>query len=222
MNQPPPVVVFDFDLTLTRWDTADRFFRWLLRRSPPRLALLAIALPVLAPMLAFKRTRRWPIHAAVWIATLGRSVADLERLAHTHVEAVYAGGEPVFVDAGLARLREHLAQGHAVVIATGCMELLARVFLRRAGFGEVALVASTLRPWYGGLANDRHCFGANKVPMLAERGFAPPWDIGYTDHHCDLPVLRHCRQWYLVSPRAECLARIQQALAAEAAILAWR
>ena len=222
MTPAPPVVVFDFDLTLTRWDTADRFFRWLLRRSAWRLALLILALPVLAPMLLLKRTRRWPIHAAVWLATLGRSLADLERLAQAHVEAVHAGIEPAFADAGLARLQEHLDQGHRVVIATGCVDMLARAYLHRAGFGHVALVASSLRPLLGGLATHRHCFGANKLPMLAERGFAPPWDIGYTDHHCDLPVLRHCRQWYLVSPKAECLARIQQALAADAAILAWR
>ena len=42
-----PVVVFDFDLTLTYWDTADRFFRWLLRREPWRLLVVALALPVL-------------------------------------------------------------------------------------------------------------------------------------------------------------------------------
>ena len=34
------VVVFDFDLTLTRWETASRFFKGLLRRQPWRIAVL--------------------------------------------------------------------------------------------------------------------------------------------------------------------------------------
>ena len=37
------VVVFDFDLTLTRWETAGRFFKGLLCRQPWRLAALIVA-----------------------------------------------------------------------------------------------------------------------------------------------------------------------------------
>jgi phosphatidylglycerophosphatase C len=218
--QDPVVVVFDFDLTLTRWDTADRFFRWLLKRSAWRLALIVLALPFVAPLLLSATTRKWPIRFAVWVATLGRSDDDLARLVGEHVDAVFA--EPVFLEDGLAQLRSHLAQGHRVVIATGCLEPLARTLLQRAGFGHVPLVASTLRPFLGGRVRDRHCFGANKVPMLSERGFAPPWDVAYTDHHADLPVLQLSRVRFLVSPKRDCLARIERALAAKATVLAWR
>jgi hypothetical protein len=38
MVRAAPVVVFDFDLTLTRGDTAERYFRWLLRRDACRSA----------------------------------------------------------------------------------------------------------------------------------------------------------------------------------------
>lgn len=41
------VVVFDFDLTLTRWETGRRFFKGLLRRQPWRLGALIVALPLL-------------------------------------------------------------------------------------------------------------------------------------------------------------------------------
>ena len=58
------VVVFDFDLTLTRWETARRFFKGLLRRQPWRLAALIVALPLLAPMLLVPRTRRLQIGRA--------------------------------------------------------------------------------------------------------------------------------------------------------------
>lgn len=51
MTNSAPIVVFDFDLTLTRWDTADHFFRWLIRRTWWRLAMVCIALPAPGPLL---------------------------------------------------------------------------------------------------------------------------------------------------------------------------
>jgi phosphatidylglycerophosphatase C len=222
MSADARVVVFDFDLTLTHWDTADRFFRWLLGRSRWRLALVLLPLPVLAPLLLSRATRRWPIRYAVWAATLGRTLGDLQQLVRQHSDAVFAEPRPLFVAAAVARLRNHLEQGDRLVIATGCLEPLARELLERGGLGHVPLVASTLRPFLGGLARDRHCFGRNKIPMLAERGFPPPWAIAYTDHHCDLPVLALSREWYLVSPKPQCVSRIERALAARATILDWR
>jgi phosphatidylglycerophosphatase C len=222
MNREPPVVVFDFDLTLTRWNTADRFFRWLLRRDPWRLALVLAAVPVLGPLLLVEATRKWPIRFAVWVATLGRAADDLHALAEEHIRALPGGHAAVFLPAGLQQLQAHVARGDRVVIATGCLDALASTLLRHAGLGHVPLVASTLRPFLGGLARDQHCFGPNKIPMLSARGFAPPWAVAYTDHHADLPVLQLSAERYLVSPKPRCLARIEQALASKATVLAWR
>ncbi len=222
MNQESRVVVFDFDLTLTRWDTADRFFRWMLRRDPWRFALILVALPILGPLLLARSTRKWPIRFAVWVATLGRSSDSLSVLADEHIQSLPMGHASVFLPAATEQLQAHMDQGDQVVIATGCVEALAQALLRRAGFGHVPLVASTLRPFLGGLVRDQHCFGPNKIPMLSARGFAPPWAIAYTDHHVDLPVLRLSSERYLVSPKPKCIARIEQALGIKANILAWR
>lgn len=220
-NPSANTVVFDFDLTLTRWDTADRFFRWLLRRQPWRLALVVWLLPVLLPLLPMRATRRWPVRYAVWVATLGRSRTDLEMLVSTHADEVFAGGSSVFLREGLERLESHVRQGDRVVIATGCLEVLAQALLGRAGFGHVALVGSSLRPWCGGMVRDEHCFGPNKIPMLARRGFAPPWSVTYTDHQCDLPVLRRSAQRFLVNPKPEAVRIVEHALACKAEILDW-
>jgi phosphatidylglycerophosphatase C len=222
MSQQSPVVVFDFDLTLTRWDTADRFFRWLLKREPWRFALVVAALPVLAGAMLLTRSRKRLVWFAVWVATLGRSPASLPKLVDEHIRSFAGGPESVLVPAAVERLRAHLAQGHRVVIATGSLEPLAKALLGHAGLSEVPLAASTVRSFLGGLVRDQHCFGANKVPMLSARGFAPPWAVAYTDHHADLPVLRLSARCYLVSPRPECLVIINQALATETAVLAWR
>ena len=222
MSEQTPVVVFDFDLTLTRWDTSDRFFRWLLRRDAWRLALVVAALPVVGPLFVSNRTRKWPIRYAVWIATLGRTPAALPGLVEAHLDALGGERDAVFLPEALARLRSHLDAGHRVVVATGSLEVLARALMIRAGLDDVPLVASTLRPFLGGLVRDRHCFGPNKIPMLAERGFAPPWAVAYTDHHADLPVLALSTERFLVSPKPQCRARIEQALRIEATVLAWR
>jgi phosphatidylglycerophosphatase C len=222
MSKPSPIVVFDFDLTLTHLDTSDRFFRWLLKREPWRLTLALVVAPILGPFFLFNTTRKWPIRFVVWLATLGRSAQGLASLAREHVEAIFAGAEPVFLQAGLEQLQSHLEQGHCVVIATGCLEPLAQRLLHQAGYGHVPLVASTLRPFLGGMVRHHHCFGPNKIDMLTERGFAPPWAVAYTDHRSDLPVLKHSSQWFLISPAPECINYIERALAIKANVLAWR
>ena len=215
-------VVFDFDLTLTRRDTADRFFRWLLKRQPWRLGLMLPLLPVLLPLLLMRPTRTWPVRHAVWVATLGRSHSDLRMLVRAHADEIFADGASVFLREGLERLESHERQGDRVVIATGCLEVLARELLERAGFGHVALVGSSLQPWCGGMVRHEHCFGPNKIPMLARRGFAPPWSVTYTDHQCDLPVLRCSTQRFLVNPTAEAVRVVERELACKTDVLTWR
>jgi len=216
------VVVFDFDLTLTRWETASRFFKTLLRRQPWRIAGVLLALPVLVLLWALPRTRRRPVRFAVWMATFGRRRDALVALAVAHADEVFGGPEPVFLAPGVERLRHHLAQGDQVVIATGCWEPLARALLEREGLQDVPLVASTLRPFLGGWVSERHCLGENKIPMLTERGYPPPWRMAYTDHRADLPLLRNSEQWYLVSPGEKCLRLIEQTMMTKAQILPWR
>jgi phosphatidylglycerophosphatase C len=220
--QEPATVVFDFDLTLTRWDTADRFFRGLLRKDPWRLALVLAVTPLLGPLLLTRPTRKWPIRFAIWVATLGRAPAALAGLAEEHIRSLPDGHASVFLPAAMERLQHHLLQGDRVVVATGCVEPLARALLDRAGLRDLPLVASTVRPFLGGLVADQHCFGANKIPMLAARGFPPPWTVAYTDHRADIPVLRLSSERFLVNPRAKCLARIEQALDGKPVVLAWR
>lgn len=222
MSKSSTVVVFDFDLTLTRWDTADRFFRWLIQRDTWRSSTILAALPILGPLYLVRSFRKWPIRFAVWIATLGRTSADMSELAEEHIRTLPMGWHSVFIPAAVEQLQAHMEQGHTVVIATGCLEPLAQALLRHAGLDSVPVVASTLRPFLGGLARDLHCSGSNKVSMLTARGFAPPWDAAYTDHSMDLPLLRSSVERNLVSPTPKCLAHIEQALAGQANILPWR
>jgi phosphatidylglycerophosphatase C len=221
MDKSSSTVVFDFDHTLTSWDSADRFFRWLLRRDKWRAGLALFLLPVLAPLFFLQKTRKVPIRYAMWVATIGRSPTDIRALVKEHVQEIIANKErPILQDAA-NQLNHHLEQGHRVVVATGSLEVLAREFLDQSGFAHLPLVGSSLKPFLGGMATHEHCYGPRKIPMLTQRGFPPPWATTYTDHECDLPVIGHSTECFLVNPKAKAIRVISQCLCFTPKILAW-
>lgn len=222
MRQTDKTVVFDFDHTLTSWDSSDRFFRWLLKRQLWRIGLLGLFLPVLGPLLLIKRTRRWPVWVAVWVATLGRSQEGIGLLAKEHVRGILASQQSLLLQDGIRQLREHEELGHRVVIATGSLAVLAQEFLDQGGLGQVPLVGSSFKPFLWGMVSNEHCFGVRKIPMLSDRGFPPPWSVTYTDHECDLPVIGLSAQCFLVNPKPSAIQVITQKLSFTPEVLNWR
>ncbi len=162
-----------------------------------------------------------PVWYAVWVATLGCSQQDMCARVEAHVEEVFSGGDPVFLEQGLERVRQHMDQGDRVVVATGCLEVLALALLRRVGFAEVVVVGSSLKRYWGGMARHEHCFGPRKISMLAARGFTAPWAVTYTDHPCDLPVLKLARRRVLVNPGPGAVEHIERKLGCKTEVLAW-
>ena len=66
-----PLVVFDFDHTLYDGDSGGHLVMWLIRRSLWRTLFALLASPVLGPMVAFLRTRRYGVSGYIWIGTFG-------------------------------------------------------------------------------------------------------------------------------------------------------
>jgi phosphatidylglycerophosphatase C len=217
-----PTAVFDFDHTLTSWDSAARFFVWLLRRSPSRLLAGAPIALLLSPFAAFRRTRKIPVRFAVWLATFGRSHEQLHGLAIEHIAQVTAGGGSFLRADARAQIISHQSQGHTVVIATGALEYLAREILVDEGIGDVTVVGSSLRSFLGGMIADQHCVGEQKIRMLRERGFDPPWTCTYSDHESDLPLLRAGTRQFLVNPTARTMAYLIPILGGSATVVRWR
>jgi phosphatidylglycerophosphatase C len=215
-------IVFDFDHTLTSWDSADRYFRWLIKRSFWRVGLVVLSLPVTGPLLIPKTTRRMPIRFAIWVATLFQSQERLKFLATQHVAEIVAGGETLVLREGSNQLRQHLEQGHTVVIATGSLEFLARQYLEQCGLDHVPLVGSSLKPFLLGMVSNEHCFGDRKIQMLVQRGYPPPWAMTYTDHECDLPVIGQSNECFLVNPRPKAIRAISERLSFTPTVLSWR
>lgn len=215
-------IVFDFDHTLTSWDSSDRFFRWLLRRGPWRLMLLTASFPFLAPLLLFNSTRKLPVKFAVWAATLGRSNDAISALAKVHVTEFVARQQPLVLQDAIHQLNCHVAQGHRVVVATGSLEVLAREFLDQSGLAHIPLVGSSIMPLMWGMVVNEHCYGPRKIPMLTQRGYPPPWDMTYTDHECDLPVIRQSAACFLVNPQPKTIRIITDKLSYTPVVLSWR
>jgi phosphatidylglycerophosphatase C len=221
-KRPVPIAVFDFDLTLTSWDTATRFFGWLLRRSPWKPVLGAPIALLIGPLAAFRRTRRVPIRFAAWLATLGHDHEPLRALVKVHISEIGARHGSFLRRDGRAQLEAHQSQGHTVVVATGAFEDLARDILVNEGFSTVIVVGSSLRRVLGGMVVNRHCHGPHKIPMLQERGFEPPWAFVYSDHEADLPLLRSGIRQFVVNPKPRTAARLMAVLGPSATVVTWR
>jgi phosphatidylglycerophosphatase C len=216
------IAVFDFDLTLTSWDTATRFFAWLLRRSPWKIVLGAVLALLLGPFAIFRRTRRVPIRFAAWLATFGYSHEELKALAQEHIGEISRSGGSFLRRDARAQIETHQSQGHTVVVATGAPEYLAGEILASEGINKVIVVGSSMRRVLGGMIVERHCYGTLKIAMLQERGFAPPWAFVYSDHETDLPLLQAgCRQ-FLVNPTPRTAARLRAVLGPSASVVSWR
>jgi phosphatidylglycerophosphatase C len=217
-----PTAVFDFDLTLTSWDTAARFFGWLLRRSPWKmLAGVPVALLV-SPLAAFRPTRKGIIRGAAWWATFGCDHEQLRGLARLHVAEVKAREGSFLRQDGRRQIASHQAQGHTVVIATGALEILVCEILDAEGIRDVGVVGSSMRRFLGGMVARQHCYGARKITMLRERGFAPPWAFVYSDHEADLPLLRAGATQFVVNPKPRSAAQLLAELGSSACVVTWR
>lgn len=215
------LAVFDFDHTLTMWDTSARFFVWLIRRSAWKSGLVLLALPLLGPLLLARRTRKLPIRFGAWVATLGVSIEHLPHLSREHVAGVICGGEKFVRKDALARVRHHLDHGHEVVVATGSLEVLVREILKVEGLSEIEVVGSTVRSFLGGMVTKEHCFGGRKIPMLLARGFASPFAFAYSDHEADLPLLRNAMERYIINPNRRSAEVLAAELGESAVVLLW-
>lgn len=217
---PGVVAVFDLDLTITSWDTATRFFIWLIRRSSWKLTVALLTLPLLGPLFAFDRTRKLPSRFGAWLATFGVTHDRLASLAELHVEHVGVRGEKFVRQDAMTQLQYHLALGHEVVVATGCLEVLARVILVAEGLSEIVVIGTTVQRHCGGMVAREHCVGDRKVAMLADRGY-DAWDYAYSDHPSDLPMLRKGKRRFIVNPSSRNAPIMLAKLGASATVLSW-
>lgn len=206
-------VLFDFDGTLVRGDSAGGYLRMLLRQSRPRQMLATAGLPLLLPAFGWWRSAFAMTAAYLWLATVGRDSAELTRVRERFIADCASKRQRLLIAPAVARLRQHLAAGDPVAIVTGAEESLARdLWAALDGPPVPTLVGSITRPGWGGRVPVRHCFGPRKLDALAAAGLHPPFAAVYTDSVRDLPLLRRTGRPVLVAPSTWTLARVRRAL----------
>jgi len=190
MTEPMPLAVFDLDGTLVRGDTLLPFLSSYARRQwrlgpfvrlPFELAAYGVGL--MSARTAKERVLR------AFVA--GQSLADLQAHADWFAEHwAHRRWQPEIV----ARLGEHQARKHRVILLSASPDLYVPVLARRLGIHEVICtrVASE-----DGICSGRivgpNCKGPAKVAALtAYLGGAPlpPGSTAYGDSKSDLPLLR--------------------------------
>lgn len=203
------VVLFDFDGVLVRGDCTARLIRHLLMRSMLHRTLAYAVTPLALPLMLARPTMRYG--ARIYFRLAFSRDADGAAVASALAHVVDAHSAH-WVERAWARLAEHRAAGDRVVVVTGAAQMLVRALLAARGVADVELVATAVEQSGGRWVAGRHCYGAEKVRMLTERGLAPPWDVAYSDSDADLPMLTRAARPVLVTPSARARARVVHAL----------
>lgn len=204
-NPARRVVFFDLDGTLHQQDMFGTFMRYLLRRQPLNLLVVAPLLPVVGLGMVIKgRAARWPMSLLLWGCTFGHSetrlrqlVRDFARWFRTHVNAF-----PVVQD----RLTSYLDANDADIwLITGSPQpLVEQVYFDTPWLPRVNLIATQIGRAYGGWILTMRCLGHEKVVQLEQRIGAPlSLYSGYSDSKQDNPLLYFCQHRWRVTPSGE-------------------
>lgn len=216
------VVVFDLDHTIIRCDSFLGFNRELLLRRSWRTALTLVASPFLAALWIPRRTRLAVASTLVWLGTVGLEEDELHALMDTYVSTRFDLDPRLVCRTSVEVLQAHQRSGARVFIATGSEVALARRICARLGIGDVEIVGSTLRRWWGGWIAGEHCFGPRKVAMLIECGAGEHWDFVYSDSAADLPLLTRGARRVVVNPRPSQRTSLETQLGGALEVVEWR
>lgn len=201
MSASPRIVVFDLDVTLTRYDTFLPFVVGYLRHHRRRRSLALWRLP--ANMLKF-----WRWGDRTWVKT--------------QVLRAFMGGEPHdrinawvvrFVDdllveamreQGMDRLRSYQAQGVRVILASASFDVYVKRVAEKLGVDEVLAtrVAWNSRDRLVGMDGE-NCRDDEKLRRVKALDDIPDDGVGvaaYSDSHADLPLLAWAEQGVAVCP----------------------
>ncbi|MFN8514225.1 MAG: haloacid dehalogenase-like hydrolase [Chloroflexia bacterium] len=158
---PQVAAIFDVDNTLLPGITSERIFiRSLYRRGlyGPRVVLRTLGTLARYAHLGPMRTLR--VHRPY---LRGLAAAEVERLA----ESVFTDEIlPSLSPTGIARVRDHLGQGHLVALLSGAPRFLVGLLARHLGVAQFIGAHLTLAgERYTGDLDDLHPYGENKLTL---------------------------------------------------------
>ncbi|MFP3867976.1 MAG: HAD family hydrolase [Desulfobacteraceae bacterium] len=186
--------IFDVDHTLVQGPTEKLFFYYLLRRRQLSWskALAFLGQVVLQPQSRF--------YNKSYLA--GKSIDEIEPLARSCYQEMIA---PRLSAQGRECVRQHQAQGHAIVILTGSLHCL--ICPLKEELGAQWLIATRLKrtnDHFNGQIAGSHPRGDNKLHLLRRLAQSEDFDISqsyaYADHIQDVPLLLKVGHPVVVNP----------------------
>ncbi|GAB3671218.1 HAD family hydrolase [Salinisphaera aquimarina] len=200
MSEPQRIVVFDLDVTLTRYDTFLPFVIGYLRYQRKRRSL---SLWRLATLLKF-----WHWGDRTWVKTQvlraflgGQPRARIEAWADRFIEELMADA---MREQGLAQLRRHQQEGARVILASASFDVYVVRLAKRLGIEEVLAtrVAWNARGRLVGMdgencRDDEKLRRVKVMPDMPEQGRGV---TAYSDSHADLPLLSWAENGVAVCP----------------------
>lgn len=200
MSDPQRIVIFDLDVTLTRYDTFLPFVIGYLRYHRKRRSL---SLWRLASLLKF-----WHWGDRTWVKTQvlrafvgGQPRERLEAWSDRFVDELL---EDAMREQGLQQLKKHQNEGARVILASASFDIYVKRLAERLGIGEVL---ATRTAWS---ARDRlvgmdgeNCRDDEKLRRVKALDVMPENGAGvtaYSDSHADLPLLSWAENGVAVCP----------------------
>lgn len=200
MSQPQRIVVFDLDVTLTRYDTFLPFVIGYLRYQRKRRSL---SLWRLATLLKFWHwgDRTW-VKTQVLRAFLGGQPRErIEAWADRFVEELL---EDAMREQGLDQLRRYQQDGARIILASASFDVYVTRLAKRLDIDEVLAtrVAWNARSRLVGMdgENCRDDEKLRRVKVLPEMPGNGAGVTAYSDSHADLPLLSWAENGVAVCP----------------------
>ncbi|MGE9819179.1 haloacid dehalogenase-like hydrolase [Acinetobacter baumannii] len=195
------IVVFDLDGTLLSGDSTKTWLTDKLKSNIFRFIGTLIVTPIALPLMKFKKYKTKGASLYLWIATYSLNEQELEysfknfskNINETTSSSLY------WFEQGIAEVKDHLANGRIVFIATAAAEKLANVLLDSINL-NVQIIGTPLQNKLGGWVSGIHCRAEEKVKRLNKLDIKQPWFATYSDDiEDDLPILIGAKLPYLIN-----------------------
>ena len=195
------IVVFDLDGTLLSGDSTKAWLTDKLKSNLLRFIGALIVTPIALPLMKFKKYKSRGASLYLWIATCGLNEEELEysfknfsnNIKDTTSDSLY------WFEQGITEVKDHLASGRIVFIATAAPEKLANILLGSINL-DVQIIGTPLQKRLGGWVSRIHCRSEEKVRRLNKLNVNQPWFATYSDDiEDDLPILMGAKLPYLIN-----------------------
>jgi HAD superfamily hydrolase (TIGR01490 family) len=210
------IAVFDFDGTITRYDSFVRFLSLVLRKYPERL-ISSWELPI--DVVRHKcgwRDNTWLKQRFMRKILRNLHAKDLESVTHQLHDGLLEGG---FRTGAMKELNRHISLGHRTLLLSASLDIYLKPIAANLGFSDCGCSVAE-RDAQGALTGrlrGANCLNFEKVHRLneligTERN---AWRvIAYGDSAADLPLLEAADEGYMINA-SQRLARQSEAINAQ-------